>query len=181
MNLFGKSLRLEDFPLSPRLRGVGMSDWEGYAARLAERVGYTNTFLHKEPRLDITRPVPTHLAGACDFVISSEVLEHVDPPWQLSIDHLHQLLVPGGVLVLTVPYKVEGATEEHFPELYEYEVLERDGGHVLVNRTRDGRTQVFDDLVFHDAAGSTLEMRLFALGDLLDALEFGRFLGPRVG
>jgi SAM-dependent methyltransferase len=175
INLFGRSLTLDTFPLSPRLKGVGMSDWEGYGDRLARRMGYTNTFLHKEPVLDITEPVPADLAGACDFVISSEVLEHVDPPWQRSLEHLHQLLVPGGLLVLTVPYKLEGPTEEHFPELHEYKVVELGSRRVLLNRTRAGVLQVYDDPVFHDAAGSTLEMRLFAVGDLLAGLEAAGF------
>jgi SAM-dependent methyltransferase len=103
------------------------------------------------------------------------VLEHVDPPWQRSLEHLHQLLVPGGLLVLTVPYKLEGPTEEHFPELHEYKVVELGSRRVLLNRTRAGVLQVYDDPVFHDAAGSTLEMRLFAVGDLLAGLEAAGF------
>ena len=34
IELFGRSLAVDDFPARPELRGLGMSDWEGYAKRL---------------------------------------------------------------------------------------------------------------------------------------------------
>ena len=53
MELFGKSLTIGDFPEKPDVTGIGMSDWDGYATRLKEKLGYKNTYYHKEPRLDI--------------------------------------------------------------------------------------------------------------------------------
>jgi hypothetical protein len=33
--LFGRSLALSEMPADPAIRGIGLSDWEGYASRLA--------------------------------------------------------------------------------------------------------------------------------------------------
>jgi SAM-dependent methyltransferase len=52
----------------------------------------------------------------------ADVLEHVAPPYEQALANLCQLLKPGGVLILTVPMKSEGSTDEHFPELYQYDL-----------------------------------------------------------
>jgi len=44
VELFGESLALRDFPHRPEIRGIGMTDWDGYALPLAEKLGYTNTY-----------------------------------------------------------------------------------------------------------------------------------------
>jgi SAM-dependent methyltransferase len=171
-SLFGESLTLDAFPHAPEISGLGMSDWEGYALPLEQRLGYRNTFLDKDPVLDIAKPLPPNLIGSFDFVISSEVLEHVAPPWQRALARIRELLVPGGLLVMTVPTMIDfsGTTREHFPELYEYDILEFGGTPILVNRAREGYLQVFDDLIFHGGGGATLEMREFSTSDLLDQL-----------
>lgn len=173
--LFGKPLSIPAFPCRPRLAGIGMSDWEPLAARLGERLGYRNTHYHREPRLDITR-VPPELAGSLDFVLCSDVLEHVGPPVERALASCFELLRPGGVLVLTVPFSFEDKTVEHFPDLHEYETLTFHGRPILVNRTRDGRWQVFDDLVFHGGEGETLELRRFAREPLLRQLAAAGFV-----
>jgi SAM-dependent methyltransferase len=162
-SLFGTSLALPDFPLRKDLHGVGLSDWQGYARRFAERVDYLNTYYHQEPQLDITR-VPEHWLGRFDFLISSDVFEHVCPPVSLAFEGARKLLKPGGTLVLTVPFATETeATVEHFPELHEFRLeAAADGASRLVNRRRDGVEETFDNLVFHGGPGPTLEMRLFA-------------------
>ncbi len=76
-----------------------------------------------------------------------------------------------------VPYSKEGETREHFAQLHDYQLIERDGNHVLRNVTRDGVEQIFDHLVFHGGIGATLEMRLFSESSLLREFEqagFGR-------
>jgi hypothetical protein len=52
--LFGHSMLLGDLPIDRALRGIGLSDWAGYADVLASKFNYTNTFYHQAPRLDIT-------------------------------------------------------------------------------------------------------------------------------
>lgn len=179
LGLFGESLPISQFPERRDLRGVGLSDWEGYAARLPAKFDYTNTFLHMQPRLDIVAPDPD-LLGALDFLIASEVFEHVDRPVEQAFENAHRLLKPGGLLVLTVPYGFAEATVEHFPELREYSVADGGGDSVLVGRTPDGGRVEYRDLVFHGGDGATLEMRQFALDPLLRHLSAAGFDDLRV-
>jgi SAM-dependent methyltransferase len=172
--LFGESLALPDFPFRPELVGIGLTDWSGYADWLAEKLSYQNTFLHQEPILDITKDDLSRHKTA-DFVICSEVLEHVAPPVDDALRNLWALLKPGGALVLSVPYQRQAETIEHFPDLYDFELNERDGRPILRNRTRDGQLQEFTDLVFHGGPGTTLEMRLFGEQDLLERLARAGF------
>ena len=67
--LFGESLALPDFPVRKHIKGIGMSDWDEYAQRLAKSLDYTNTFYHKAPRLDITERSGPQYTGL-DFIIS---------------------------------------------------------------------------------------------------------------
>jgi SAM-dependent methyltransferase len=158
--LFGHSMPMEIFSRKPLL-GAGMSDSDVYARRLAERFSYVNTYYHTEPRLDITRPTPEQI-GKHDFVITSDVFEHVAPPVQKAFDNLQAILKPGGVVIFSVPFSLEADTQEHYPELFDWRVVETGGNFVLENRTVDGREQRFDNLVFHGGPGTTLEMRLFS-------------------
>src|ERR1700682_2538249 len=174
--LFGRSLAIPDFPVRRDLTGIGLTDWEGYARPLASKLGYTNTFLHREPKLDITAidGFPEH---GLDFVISSDVFEHVPPPVSRAFQNARKLLKPGGTFILTVPYRNEpgSRTIEHFPDLHEFEIVRADGKRQLKNTTRDGRAQIFDDLVFHGAEGEPLERRVFSAECLRDELATAGF------
>lgn len=172
--LYGESLVLAQFPKG-RFRGIGMSDWDGYAHPLAEKFAYHNTFYHCEPRLDLVTPASVKRWAGQDFVISTDVLEHIPPPAQQGFDALYQLLAPGGVLVFSVPF-TDRATVEHFPDLHDYQVMPFKDDYVLVNRTREGNLWVRDQLVFHGGPGSTLEMRVFGRDDLLDHLRQAGFV-----
>jgi SAM-dependent methyltransferase len=161
LELFGESHTLPKMPFRPDLIGVDMSGAAILANRLVKQLGYTNTFIHKAPYLDILAP-PEEWLSRCDFVISSDVFEHVGSPVSRAFENTLHLLKPGGVLVLTVPYSPAGETIEHFPELYRYHLEKRGDKQVLVNRMANGRVQVFDNLVFHGGDGKTLEMRVFS-------------------
>lgn len=170
MALFGRSLPIGRFPWrGRRITGLGMTDSDVYARPLAKRLRYRNTYFHADPRLDIRDP-DRALIGSCDFVTSSDVMEHVDPPVRDAFVNLRRLLKPGGVLVLTVPFAMEGETREHFPDLFDYRIERKGDGYVLINRTRDGVAQRYDDLVFHGGPGSTLELRLFSRSGLAQVL-----------
>src|SRR5258705_3202831 len=69
---------------------------------------YTTLF-RSEPRFDITAP-PSDTKY--DFVIASEVFEHVRPPIQTAFDNLASLLKPGGFVILS-----NDRSEEHTSEL----------------------------------------------------------------
>ncbi len=174
LELFGESLALPDFPHRTNLIGIDMSGAATYAEGLARKLGYTNTYLHRSPRLDITNPAPDWL-GHCDFVISSDVFEHVAPPVGRAFDNTLSVLKPGGLFVLTVPYAKAGDNIEHFPELHDWHIEELDGRRILKNMTADGRSQQFDNLIFHGGEGETLEMRVFSETGVLGELRRAGF------
>jgi len=178
--LFGNNLLLKDFPAHPDIRGLGMTDWEGYANTLAEKFSYQNTYYHQEPRLDISAvDIPVHLL-ANDFVISSEVFEHVVPPVSRAFENVSKMLKPGGLFILTVPYTIKKETIEHFPELYDFTVVENDKAFVLRNKTREGVIQEFRNLVFHGGPGATLEMRVFSENSIIQHLRNAAFHAIKV-
>jgi hypothetical protein len=79
---------------SKKIRGIGMSDDQRYARELCRVFSYTNTYYDQEPKLDI-RQLPEQLIGCADFVISSDVFEHVSPPVFPAFQQLRKLLKPG--------------------------------------------------------------------------------------
>lgn len=162
-----------------RIAGLGISDVHVYAQWLQRKFAYDNTFFHKAPRLDIQDPGREFL-GRHDFVICSDVLEHVAPPVATAFCNLHSLLKPGGMLAFTVPYAREGETCEHFPDLHAFRIEGEGPERRLLNTTRDGRRQVYGDLSFHGGDGETLEMRIFALPDLLRLLAAAGFRDVQV-
>jgi len=176
LELFGQSLALPDFPPNQGMTGLGMTDSESYAAALAKKFWYTNTYYHREPRLDISEPeLPGSLMQSKDFIISSEIFEHVVPPVRRAFENTFRMLKPGGIFVLTVPYGTGTETIEHFPDLHDFTIIEKNGSHWLKNVTRSGEVQEFHDLVFHGGPGSTLEMRVFAEAALLKHLAEAGF------
>ena len=178
--LLGTNLALPEFPRIKSLRGLGLSDSPQYADLLAEKLDYRNTFFHREPYFDITR-VDEGQLGRYDFVLASEVFEHVPPPAEVAFANAFRLLREGGVLVFTVPYSLDPATAERFPGLHEYGLARVGGSTVLVNRTREGELRVTDDLVFHISFGDpALEMREFSEADLKSRLVAAGFSEVRI-
>lgn len=180
MALYQRPMILPDFPQAKGVHGLGMSDWEGYAKGFARAFRYTNTFLHQEPVLDISRPLAETFADHFNFIISTEVLEHVAPPVQTAVDNIEAMLRPGGFLVLTVPYSQDAATQEHFPDFVSGKLVEVDGTWCLVYRTVDGKLSLRTDVSFHGGPGDVLEMRQFGLADLVATLERAGFCEIRV-
>ena len=180
-NVLGENgdVPLKNWPRRRQIVGLGMSDWQGYARLLAKKFSYENTFYDRKPQLDITRPAEKHL-GKYDFVISTDVFEHILPPVQESFDNLFRLLRPGGHLIFSVPYTHVAETVEHYPDLYEYEIFEFRGKKILVNRDRKGRLQVYEDLVFHGGEGTTLEMRRYCEADVLNRFAAAGFENIKV-
>ncbi|HEY1769643.1 MAG TPA: methyltransferase domain-containing protein [Chthoniobacterales bacterium] len=158
------------------ITGIGLSDSELYADRLAEKFSYLNTFYHQEPRLDISDPkIAPELLDSQDFIISSDVFEHVAPPIDNSFRNAWRILRPGGSLILSVPYGLQEETVEHFPELHDYEFVAENETHILRNTTKTGEIQRFEGLAFHGGPGATVEMRIFARADLVRRLTAAGF------
>ena len=165
MELFGQSLPLGAFPRAKHIKGIGMSDGPKIAEVLHRQFDYENTFYHKEPRLDIT-DASFGQAGTYDFIVASEVFEHIPQPIQPAFDNLSRLLKPSGFALFSTPWAPDGHTREHFPDLHDWSLVQLKSGYVLVNRTREGQLQTFENLVFHGGPGTTLEFRLFSRPDL---------------
>jgi SAM-dependent methyltransferase len=158
--IFGTLLTLPEFPVLKGVKAIGMSDTPEVAELLAEKFDYTNTFYHQSPVFDLTNPNPRDEARY-DFILSSEVLEHVPPPVDQAFATLRRMLKPDGLLLMTTPYNLDGRMIEHFPELHVYTLASLDGRPVLINRRADGRIETFENLTFHGGHGSTLETRVF--------------------
>jgi hypothetical protein len=169
IELFNAPLAVPDFPTMKAIRGLGMSDNQSVAALLAEKFDYRNTFYHLEPRFDATHSDAAE-QGRYDFVLAGDVFEHVAPPVEAAFRSTVELLKPGGFLAMSVPYSLEDTTRERFPDLHEYSVVRAGESLALVNRTRGGDWQVFDQIVFHGGAGDTLEVRLFSESSLRQLL-----------
>lgn len=174
IELFSKSLALPDFPVRNDIHGIGLSDWDEYAVRLAHKLNYKNTYYHQEPKLDI-KSINSNLQGSLDFIISTDVFEHVEPEIAIAFENAHRLLKRNGIFIFSVPYKIEGVTQEHFPDLYKYQIININGKKQLRNVTRDGQEQIFDQLVFHGGEGATLEMRVFSKDSLLEEFSNAGF------
>lgn len=172
----GQSMPLPEWPPVQHLDARGISDSELIDRALSQRMRYRNTYIHREPILDLCSPAEGDVAS-CDILICSDVLEHVAPPLERAFAGMRRIVRPGGFALITVPCSAQKDTTEHFPNLHEYRIIERNGKRVLANLTADSRYEVFEELVFHGGPGETLEMRRLALPDLerhLNAAGFSR-------
>jgi len=167
--LFGESLALPEFPKLKSIRGLGMSDQQGYASLLAEKFDYTNTYYDREPRMDFTASHP-ELYGTYDFILSADVLEHIAPPVERALDEVCRLLKPRGFFGITVFCNPSDNLREHFPGLHTYRTVALGDSTVLINRRADGELEIHDQLVFHGGSGATLEMREFGITSLKQKL-----------
>lgn len=165
LEILGESMIAADFPRLRGIRGFGMSDKACYANLLADKFDYTNTYYDQEPRLDFTEEHPA-LWNSVDFILSSDVLEHIAPPYERALAESCRLLKPHGFFVGTVFCNPADQMREHFPDLYDYRIVKLDTGQVLINRRRDGALETHEDLIFHGGHGATLEMREFGITEL---------------
>jgi SAM-dependent methyltransferase len=177
--LLGHDIALPETPPCPDLVGLGLSDADLYAAPLARKFRYENTWYHMTPRVDITS-IPNDRVGRYDFVIASDVFEHVAPPVERAFVNARRLLRRGGRLIFSVPFTLADETLEHFPELHDWKLSLQDGKWVLDNITTSGKRETFADLVFHGGPGSTLEMRIFSRSALERAFLEAGFARVRV-
>src|SRR5690242_13093408 len=155
-----------------RLRGIGLSDNRYYARVLRRLFDYTNTYYHKRPYLDICADRPPY--SDLDFIIASEVFEHLPPPPDVAFRNSHRMLKPGGVLILTVSYADQAEhTVEHYPSLHRWSLRRRPasaGGasdYYIENVDVHGKREIFEQVRFHGGPGQTVEMRLFSKRHLL--------------
>jgi hypothetical protein len=149
--------------------GIGMTDSGVYTKLLSKKFSYTNTFYHREPKLDILKIEGQEL-GCAHFIICSDVFEHVSTPISLAFQNLFRLLKHGGMLILTVPIVDHAQAKEYFPTLNKYHVEYRGSTPVLINMTVSGQHEIFYALTFHEGEGQTLVMRDFSKEWVFDEL-----------
>jgi SAM-dependent methyltransferase len=175
----GADLVLPGLKPNKQIRGLGLSDDELYAPALARKLDYVNTYFDRKPRLDIADVEPSRY-GQYDFIVSSDVFEHVVPPVSRAFENAWRMLKPGGKLIFTVPFNPDGDTVEHFPDLHDWRIDEHEGTRRLSNRRADGTISYYDRLVFHGGEGATLEMRVFSQAGLLREFERAGFSRVRI-
>lgn len=152
--LFGRPVPLRDFPRDKSIRGIGLTDPDCIASVLSDRFTYCNTYLNAEPRLDIRHGSSPF--GELDFLIASEVFEHVEPPVSRAFHNVAGLLKPSGVLLLTVPWVWNGDPEQAIPELHDWKLDRKDDRYLVVNRKADGETEHFYGMAFDGGRGPSL-------------------------
>ncbi len=172
--LFNRDLTIPDFPLRKDILGTGMTDPSEVAVPLSERLGYHNSFYDGEPRLDIT-DIPTESIGRYDFLISSEVFEHIPTPVHRAFVNARRLLKKGGHFIFSVPFGEQNETIEHFPDMHRYEVRRNGEEGFLINWTASGVMQIRHSVAFHPGRGDTLEMRFFSVPDIIAHLKAAGF------
>ena len=174
--LFNRVVILTDCNIDKSIKGIGMSD-SIWSTILEKKFNYINTFYHTSPYLDIYNEAHLKLFNGLDFIISSDVFEHIDPypGVQKAFNNMAGMLKKGGFIVFSVPFGYDNHIE-HYPDLYNYNIFKEDGKYMLKNITMDGRHEQFTDLIFHGGPGSTLEMRVFSKNSIIEFLTNAGFV-----
>lgn len=175
LGLLKSSLPLAQFPTDKHLKGIGMSEWEVYARVLEQKFSFTNTYYHQEPRLDITSDDWQNHVGV-DFIICTEVFEHVLQPLDIGFRNIRRMLKKNGLLVFSAPFTSAPDTTEHFPGMTDFATCLMGDRWLVVSRKADGNYGVYDrNIVFHGGPGTVLEMRIFGQDDLIRQLQKAGF------
>ena len=114
-----------------------------------------NTYLTAHPRFDIrsdSSPI-----GELDFLIASEVFEHVAPPVMPAFHNVAPLLKASGIMLFTAPWAWDGDPNTAIPELFDWALGRDSERYIVVNLTPDGREERFCDMVPGPSLGRTRE------------------------
>lgn len=173
--LFNQVKILYDLDINKNIKGIGMSD-SGWANICEKKFNYINTFYHKQPYLDIYNTEHVKNYSELDFIISSDVFEHIDPNpgIQIAFDNLYKMLKKNGFIVFSVPF-TDGEHIEHYPNLYKYNIIKENNNYILYNMTKEGINERFENLCFHGGPGNVLEMRIFSKKSIISYLEKSGF------
>jgi SAM-dependent methyltransferase len=182
--LFNEVIILRDIPENKNIKGIGMSE-TCWISELEEKLSFINTYYDKEPFLDMYNE--NHIKNYCnlDFIISTDVFEHISPypNLQIAFDNLYKMLKPNGFIVFSVPYQ-KNFHVEWFPNLCNYRIVKSDykyalKKHYLINTRIDGVKEVYkNNVVFHnntDGKATSLEMRVFSKKSIEEYLKNSGF------
>ena len=174
---YGHCKIMKQLEKNKNIKGIGMSD-SGWANIFKDKFNYINTYYHTSPYLDIYNNEHVKTYTDLDFIISSDVFEHINPfpSVQTAFDNLYSMLKCEGVLIFSVPFTY-GEHKEHFPNLYDYKIEKKNNGdYILHNITIDNKIETFNNLCFHGGPGSVLEMRVFSQKSIISFLEKSGFI-----
>ena len=146
-------------------KGLGISDDWRLARVISQKFDYTNTYLHRFPKLDL-REIPAEARNFFEFVICSDVLEHIDPPLQSAFQGLLQLLQEGGFAVVSVPLCDDEEAHEFYPDLKTWNVKE---GKVFWTDVH-GEEHVDRNPEFHGGEGQVLAFRRYSVQTITNTL-----------
>jgi 2-polyprenyl-3-methyl-5-hydroxy-6-metoxy-1,4-benzoquinol methylase len=124
------------------MKGIGMSEWDVYARILQHKFYFINTYYHQEPRLDITSDDWQRYSDL-DFVICTEVFEHILQPLEVGFRNMRQMLKKNGVLVFSAPFTGAPQTTEHFPGMTNFVTCQVGDRWLVVSRKADGGYDVY--------------------------------------
>ncbi len=86
---------------------VGVGTWVYPRQLLQGRCEYTSTDCFEHPNVDVVSDIEALTAvfpeNSFDFILCTDVMEHVARPW-LAVRQIYALLKPGGRLLLTTPF-----------------------------------------------------------------------------
>lgn len=158
------------------IKGLGMSD-SAWSVLCEEKYDYVNTFHNFEPKLDIYDEHDVEKFNNLDFIISSDVFQFLlpYPDIQIAFNNLYKMLKPNGFIVFSVPF-VYGDHQEYYPNLYDYKIVNHDDENLLVNTTKNGEYEVFNNLKFSGGDDIKLEMRMFTKSSLIQYLSDADFI-----
>ena len=174
--LFNESKIVSLCQENKNIKGVGMNDGP-WASILEQKFNYINTFYGEfPPYLDIYNDEHVNSYQDLDFIISSEVFNHINPypGLQTAFNNLARMLKSGGFLIFSVPFIYEDH-KEYYPSLYNYQIVNKNGNYIIENTTIEGRKETFGNLVFHGGPGNGLEMRLFSKNSIVAFLKEAGF------
>jgi hypothetical protein len=144
LELFGRSIPLAEFPRRKSIQGLGLTDPAVIADVLTRRFSYRNTHLTTAPQFDIRcddSPV-----GPLDFLIASEVFEHVEPPVSSAFENASRILKDSGVLLFTVPWVFDGDAATAIGDLQDWNLQKGPNGWEIVNRKPNGTVERIGNL-----------------------------------
>ncbi len=120
-----------------RVLDVGVGTWAYPRQLFHDRCDYIATDCFEHPNIDVVSDIH-HLAEvfraeSFDFVICTDVLEHIPRPWK-AVRELYAVLKPGGILLLTAPFNFHLHGNER---VRDYWRISADGLRVLLQEVAD--------------------------------------------
>jgi hypothetical protein len=144
LELFGRSIPLTEFPHRKSIKGLGLTDPAMIGNVLARQFSYRNTYLTGEPRFDVR--CDDSPLGPLDFLIASEVFEHVEPPVSKAFQNAGRILKDSGVFLFTAPWVFEGERATAIGQLHDWNMQKGPNGQEIVNRKPDGTVERIGNL-----------------------------------